>query len=362
MARQLEGILHITGSHDTGKTTFALECGASPDKIAFFDDDVKGRATVDDLKKAKVEFGAYYDLAELGKKCTLLNLHEKIMNVINDIKPGQFDAIIWDTWTRFAKTCRYYVQAHPNEFRNPNEWAAQGRIKGAEMNQEGTLYEARIASDLARLTRTVVLVTHLKDQYLNNVKTEKKIPACSKTLARIARFRLWLRQNPNGSPVPVGLFLKRFDRKEATDEGLRTVCVVPRKITPQLEERSLWDTIWRYWETPVGNRPPLADEIPNEYELSILDGTLTPDQKHTLNLMLEAGVVESQSDVEEAPITPVVTPAPELPKEDPVIVMTLELAGQNLSYADIAKKLREAGTVRPIPWVKDIMQKYGGKG
>lgn len=356
MPNQLEGILHVCGEHDTGKTTFALECGAMPDKIAFFDDDVKGRATVDDLKNANVKFGAYYDLVELGKGCTLLEFHHKCMELIAEIEPGQFDAIVWDTWTRFAKTCRYYVQANPDEFRRPNEWAQLGRIKGAEMNQEGTLYEARIASDLARKTSTVLLVTHLKAQYLNNVRTEKEIPACSKTLARIARFRLWLRQNPDGSPAPTGLFLKRFDKKEVTDKGLRTICVVPRKITPKPEERSLWDTIWRYWENPVGNRAPLPDEIPNEYELGILDGTLTADQKRTLNLMLEAGVVESQSDVEEAPVTPVPTPVVEV-KVDPAVAMILELAEEEkLSYAEIAKK-----TARPIPFVKTTIQEGKAK-
>jgi hypothetical protein len=36
-------------------------------------------------------------------------------------------------------------------------------------------------------------------------------------------------------------------------------------------------------------------ETPNEYELSILDGTLTPDQKRTLHLMLQAGAVSGDS-------------------------------------------------------------------
>jgi hypothetical protein len=34
------------------------------------------------------------------------------------------------------------------------------------------------------------------------------------------------------------------------------------------------------------------DEIPDAYELSILDGTLTSDQKRTFELMLKAGVLE----------------------------------------------------------------------
>jgi len=33
----MKGVIHVTGEHDTGKTTFALECGAQPEQICFFD-------------------------------------------------------------------------------------------------------------------------------------------------------------------------------------------------------------------------------------------------------------------------------------------------------------------------------------
>ena len=84
------------------------------------------------------------------------------------------------------------------------------------------------------------------------------------------------------------------------------MCVVPRKVTPLVSERSVWDAIWRYWENPVGDRPPTADETPNAFELSILDGTLTPDQRRTYNLILQSGVMVEDDEPMNEPEKPTV--------------------------------------------------------
>jgi len=332
----LNGVLHITGEHDTGKTTMALECGAQPSRICAFDDDMKGQATVDDLVQAGFDFGAYHDLTQVDRGKTLLEFHDACLDLINAIKPGQFDVIIWDTWTRFANTCRMVVKANPGRFRGAEGWAASGRIKGAEMNKEGTLYEAQIIDQLTHLAPTVILVTHLKDQYLNNVNTGKEIPAHGRTLSRVSRMRVWLRQNPSGRPVPIALFLKRFDKKIVTEDGLRTVCVVPRKITPLDSERSVWDAIWRYWENPVGDRPPTPEETPNEFELSILDGILTPDQRRTYQMILKSGVLVEDDE----------EPVKGKPENS-----ILSLAEQGKSAEEIAKQLG-----KPLPVVKRVLE------
>ena len=61
---------------------------------------------------------------------------------------------------------------------------------------------------------------------------------------------------------------------------------------PNENENSLWDVIRRYWDFPFGDRIPTPEEMPNEYELSILDGTLTADQKVALQLTLAESQVE----------------------------------------------------------------------
>ena len=232
-ALPLTGVIHVTGEHDTGKTTFALECGAAPERICMMDDDVKGHATVKELRRKGFEFGAYHDLTELGKGMRQVELHEAALKLINSLEPDQFDVIVWDTWSRFAGTFRHYVRAYPDKFRQEKEWSSMGRIKGGEMHKEARRYEARTINHLTRIAPTVILVTHLKDYYLNNAKTDKQIPDASKALNRVPRMRIWLRPNPTGRAVPIGLVLKRLDEKRYVEgKGLRTTCILPRKIAP----------------------------------------------------------------------------------------------------------------------------------
>lgn len=291
MSNQLEGVIHVTGEHDVGKTTFALECGADPAKILYFDDDVKGKATIADLQAAGIKFGRYVDLVALSRKKTEYDFHKEVIAIIQAIKPGEYDAIIWDTWTNFAASCHSYILKHPGEFRL--NWAPMGTIKGAQQWQEARRYEAAIINAMAAMTKTLILVTHLKDHYVGKVKVPgKQVPASSPTLERIPRFRIWLRQNPNGRPVPIGLVLKRLDKKHfEAGKGIRTVSVLPRKIVPHENQHSLWDTIWQYWDEPFGDREPNASELPDDFELSILENTLSKDQKHTFKQLMDSGML-----------------------------------------------------------------------
>lgn len=286
----VNGVIHVTGEHDTGKTSFALECGAQPGAICFLDDDVKGRATVMKFMRDGNQFGAYHDLADISNGKTELQFHDACMSIIDGIKPGQYEAIVWDTWTRFQKTLHPYVLANKTKFRST--WSAMGKIKGAQEWSTAQDYEAAILNRLQKLAQVVFVVTHLKDHYEGEVKVPGKYePASSRTMNRVPVLRLWLRQNPD-SAVPIGLVLKRTDVKRPTPRGIRTVSVLPRKIVPAPSDESLWDTIRSYYENPVGLRELTPNEIPDAYELSILDGTLTADQRHTFELMLRAGVLE----------------------------------------------------------------------
>lgn len=284
----IRGIIHVTGEHDTGKTTFALECGAKPSRIVFFDDDVKGRAQVGQLPN----FGRYHDLVELGRDHTEVDYHWKVRELVYEIKPDEFDAIIWDTWTGFQKTFHPVVVADPTHFRK--NWSPMGRIKGAEQWQEAERLEAQVLNHMQSLAQTVIIVTHLKDFYVGNQKVEgKQVPAGDKALTRVARLRLWLRHNEH-SPVPYGLVLKRLGMPIETEHGIRTVAVLPRKITPREGEQSLWDSIMRYESDPVGLRALSEDEIPDAYELSLLDGVMTAEQSRMFELMLQAQVAEDK--------------------------------------------------------------------
>lgn len=343
----LTGVIQITGEHDVGKTTFALECGVEPKKIAFFDDDVKGRGTVNSLREAGFEFGAYHDLTKLAEKKTELAFHDEVLKIIKAIRPGQFDAIVWDTWTGFANTCHPYVLRHPSDFRA--SWSPMGKIKGAQQWQEARKYEAMLLNMLATVSPLVFVITHLKDHYINDAKVPgKQIPASSGVLDRVPTMRIWLRQNPSGRPVPIGLILKRIDKKVyVPGTGIRTVNVLPRKIVPNDSEQSLWDTIQRYWDNPIGNREPLESEVPTEYELSILDSTLTAEQTRTFKLMLESGMAGKEEEENGGAI--VIPPKKELDVDTVMAIKAMQGDGKkppeiaaelDVPIADVLKAIR----------------------
>ncbi len=273
------GVVLVTGEHGTGKTSFGLESG-DPSRMLFIDNDLKGRSTVEQLKTDGIEFGRYVDLIRMSEGKKALKFHEDVLKLIDEIKENEFDVLVWDTWTEFASTTYDFVAAYPQRFRDDDQWAAMGKIRKGEEYKEARFYETELIAKVQRKAPLVILVSHLKNQYLNNAPTGKEVPAVTKAVDRVCNLRLWLRHNPAGG-VPIGLVLKNFDRKvyDAELNRLRTVQILPTKITPQAGEQSLWDSINRYYDNPFGLRQPFPYEIPDDFENSIVQGTLTEDQR-----------------------------------------------------------------------------------
>ena len=282
----ITGLVHVTGEHDTGKTIFALSNGAQPERIAFFDDDIKGRDTVNQLKRDGMNFGLYVDLvAEFANKREV-EINQAGMSLIDSIQLGQFDCLVWDTWTRFESSFHAVVQKNPNRFRE--FYAPQGKIKAGEMWQVSFAYEAQILNQLLAKVPLVILTTHLKDNYINDKKTGNQIPDAKKTLNQKSNFRVWLRHNSD-SPQPIGLVLKRPVKLTVAANGIEPINILPRKMKP-----CTWERIVNFWNNPIGNRALTEDEKPDEFELSILDGTLTRDQKNILRLAVLEAEQEAQ--------------------------------------------------------------------
>lgn len=274
------GIFHLTGEPDTGKTIAAL--GAyHPSKTAYFFDDVKKPAIDPD------EFKTFVDLVHNYSHLKLLEFYHAVIKEIDWLEPT--DCIIFDTWARFGKAIRYYAKANPFEFREKETFSANGTIKNMEMWGETHRVEADIISLLSQKCKALFLITHIKPQRKAGALTGSYEPDCGKSFDKVCNMRLWLRHNPR-SGVPISLVLKRIGKIEITKDGIKPVNVLPRKITPHSDEASIWDGIRGYWANPVGNRKPDKDEIPSPFELSILDGILTDDQKE----MWQAELKEKQ--------------------------------------------------------------------
>lgn len=268
----ITGLINVTGEPDSGKTLFALTTGAAPERTVFIDDDVKGRATVQEVMSAGREFGQYHNLVEKAQGLRELDFHAMCLKMIDEIEPGKYDALIWDTWTRFENTFHPAVAANPTRFRQ--FYSPMGQIKGAEQWQASFDYEASVINDLLKRVPLVILTSHLK----KDKDRVRDIAESKKPLIQKSRMRVWLRNNPDG-PEPIGLILKRLAKTIPTDNGLEAVSVLPRKMKP-----CTWKAILSRWDDPIGNRALTDDEKPNEFEMSILDGILTPDQKDALRL------------------------------------------------------------------------------
>ena len=169
------------------------------------------------------------------------------------------------------------MEANPTKFRQ--KWSPMGAIKGAQMWQSSFDLEAQILDRLTEMAQLVILTTHLKPEVKQNVKTGRQIADCKKPLVQKTHLRLWLHLNPD-SPEPIGLVLKRISKHTSTQDGIKTINVLPRKLVP-----CTWEKIREYWDNPIGNRKPLPEELLDEYEMSVLEGILTADLKLVLDLI-----------------------------------------------------------------------------
>lgn len=282
MTNPINGIVAIISNYGVGKTTFALECGYQPGEIAFINDDVKTTGL-------ESQFKTYVNLVEATGKMKVLDFHQYCLDLIE--KLPEHKCIIWDTWTQFQGTFPAYVKANPNQFRESNQYSPKGSMKVGEQYQDAYRYEGMILTYLKNKCDLLVITFHLKQAYENNVAIPDKFrPGHDKGIEKYADLRIWLTPNPD-SQVPIGLVLKNISRRQVTKQGIRTQQVLPLRIP-----RCNWENILEYWEKPIGDRELSQNEKPNAFELSLIEGTLTPEDKRLYEASI--GLVQNHQKAE----------------------------------------------------------------
>lgn len=309
----MKGILHFTGEHGAGKTYAVLGLNRL-DQTAFFHDDIKVPYYNDILGEKPDKF--QFPLSSLGfcanlidggvwgkgkpvkgiaqSRITFSMLRELILPMI-ELVPKNIKCIIFDTFTRLESSIYMYGKSNSGLTRDKSMMISaqmgKGEKKGAahyaQQWGEGRYQIGEILNILNERFESVVLVTHLKNHYQSGEETGREIPDSTKVLDKACNARFWLRSNPE-SGVPVILALKRPAITKVVEGKLKVVNTFPRKITPQPNEESIWDCFDRYLNDPIGNRSPRDDEQPSAFEMSILDGILTEDQKEIWRANLEA--------------------------------------------------------------------------
>jgi hypothetical protein len=284
MSNPIKGMVAVISNYGVGKTTFALECGYHPRDMIFINDDVKEVGFENEFKE-------YVDLVAISKKKKLLDLHVHCLDLIKRLPKSK--VIIWDTWTQFQSTFPVYVKAHLNEFRNPNEWSAMGKMKTGEIYKEAYRYEGAILSELKTKCDLLILTFHLKQHYENNVAIPNKLkPGHDRAIEKYADLRIWLTPNPDDQ-IPIGLVMKNISKRYVTENGIRTSQVLPLRLP-----YANWNHISDYWDEPIGDRETLDYERPNEFELSLIEGTLTLEDKRLYEASLS--LVEKKEAQEQA--------------------------------------------------------------
>jgi len=323
----VKGLVVVGGSFDTGKSSFALGVpGIKPEKILFFNSDVRDVNTLDELGVKHINL---VNIAE-SKKLELA-FHEEVMKIIDGIKPNQYDCIVFDTYTSFADTFHAYVVKNKKKY--SSEWHGTAQIVGGRLWKQVRRHEQFVINKLLSKAGIVILTAHLKNHYVNQHKSELMVPAFSPAITKAAVLKLWLRKNPN-SPVPLALVEKRLSTRFYNEdtERIETISVLPQKLVPLENETSLWDSIARYQVAPIGLREPIDSEKLTEQEILDMAGVLSDDDKRTLMIMIENKPHEDES---------VVTLADE--------AKTLDKEG--LSHMEIAKQLDLT-----LPEIKELLQ------
>lgn len=290
------GIIELTGENDAGKTSAAIflnyKYGIPLKEVAFFHDDVK-ETPFDESK-----FGFYVDMKTIREKKKLLEFHQEIISIIEKIPPKKYKAIIFDTWREFGLSTQRWGKANPLQFREQKAYIPEANIRFREEWSEAHNFEATIVNRIKSLTNCLIVTSHLKDYVQSNVKVPgKQVHDLGKIWDTVCNMRLWLRHNPK-SGVPIALVLKRISKNSIDENGMGTVVnVLPRRIEPLPEETSIWESVNRYWLNPVGNRLLQENEKPSEFELSILDGTLTKAQKEAWRIEVQSELKKQQEEL-----------------------------------------------------------------
>ncbi len=291
MTLRYKGIVHTTGSKDSGKTSFNLQV-APLKQIAFFHSDTKYPGV------PKEEFGLFIDLKQMEEGRKLFEFRQELVKVIESVPAGKYPVWIFDTWTRQGEAFRNFVIANRYQFREKEAFVMPHDLKvvGSQSWRDAHEYEARIISMLYRKTGEgyLGLVTHTKEDNQGGVKTGKEIPDAGKALNQVANFRVWLIRSGKG--LPTVITMKRMTEAGIIDGYYQPVNVLPDRFDCLPEDKSIWDAIDRYRKNPMGNRTPANGEIPNEFELSIIKGTLTAEQKEIWKANMVAEQNRQQSE------------------------------------------------------------------
>lgn len=356
------GVVVVTGAHNTGKTTFALT-SVLPDDLGlvyYHDAERSGNRALADFESQGLELGHYLDLearfspkpgkgeAYLPKTDDLIArldqnqlpwatsaeqtaLQQYWHHVKSDIAehmiPGKYKVYIHDTIVTLEAGMAAWVQDHKGLGSGLAGWTTYGYGK---MWTEGVypLYRGFLQGIFDRGIELIILIAHLKSPWFGQGDNAKRIPGKVEpqgkpVLKLLSSLMLWLENADNPDGAPAGIVLKeRLGSIKAVatgEDGKKRWSV--RRMIPRRIPHCTWfqdadpaiaalGSIEYYLEHGCDLSMPKKGETLSQASKDMIGHTLTDAQMRYMVAEAETSrAVEQQKLVKSGARVPVVNPA-----------------------------------------------------
>lgn len=288
----VKGLAHISGPRGIGKTTLAIETGAEPEHVAFFD----GEQSAANYH-AQLKFSVYHDLVKeftarhstFGSDLAYYEYTNSLMQRLS----GGYDVFVFENVTRFESGMAEFVRAHPKDF-----GLSRGQLEkmpGLVWGKMKSLYEKWLLS-ISNKASLVIVTTRLGGEWKGGRPTGAMKPKGKDTLEWLSFLQLWLRPNPVSS-VPAAIVLKeRLGKWQRVDGKWK-----PQRVLPYRLPRCTWESIRGYMRNPADLAHPAPGEALSKEEGHMLRGTLTEEQRAQLRLAVLDAEAEARKTTEKEP-------------------------------------------------------------
>jgi hypothetical protein len=226
-------------------------------------DSGKSRETVQELGWLK-----YHDLLVETVDKNEVQYYAHVLNVVKNLSGG-LDILVLDNAKQLFNAAHSYLLANKSKYRATMRGSGE-IVGGLEWQEVREHLLPEMYALMRSKARLVVIITHEREQNIGGVKTGLMTAAADPSLRKAASPIIRLTRSRDGHPAPVGLVIKNIG-KLVDNEIIR---VLPPRIP-----HCTWKTIKAYLADPVGNRELTDDETPNEFEISLITGSLTAEQK-----------------------------------------------------------------------------------
>lgn len=280
--KQIE-VIGVTGEYSSGKTLFGLTI--DPKNTLYYDYEKSG-GTYDGLGVTRVDVPD-----ELHRKHPKgfkpIDAFSWWYQHIKTIEANQYSVIMCDPISDIEEGAVEWVKGRYKEFgfQSAENFQKTGGIFWAKVKAEWK----RILADIAARCQTFVFSTHLKDVWVGNKSTGKRVPKGKSTLMELASLYLFMEReaDKNGKVplIPAATVLKTRLADTTMSEG--GVVITPT-LPPRLPQATP-DAIRKYIITP-----PNYDKLKTGEK--VLAKTMTDDAK----LLLQAEIAQDTRAAQEA--------------------------------------------------------------